>query len=329
MKHDEFAFFNQQLAGMLREGLPLEGALKQLCATMRRGGLRAELGQLAGDLSSGVPLDEALEGRRLPRLYVRMLKVGRRGNNLPGVLTLLADYHRRLGNIWARLAGVMVYPAIVLFVSFALSLFLLLQMGDTYRTLTEDLLDMGWEFGADMTIYKLLVPPVALGGLIVLGVCLVATRAVRQWLSWHVGPFRDAKLAQTAAALGALLRGGCPLDEALAMMVEIEDYPPVRAEFARWQDRLAAGYGTLSEMTAEGRIFPPLFLWLAEGSGEDPAQGFEDAAQLYDERAAHGVDMLLYGALPVSIVILGVLVFAQVHSVFAPLLRLMTSMSQM
>jgi type II secretory pathway component PulF len=34
MKTDEFAFFNQQLAGMLRDGLPLEGALQRLGAEM-------------------------------------------------------------------------------------------------------------------------------------------------------------------------------------------------------------------------------------------------------------------------------------------------------
>src|SRR5581483_4515536 len=43
MKHDEFAFFNQQLAAMLRDGIPLEGALKQLSADMNRGSLRAEI----------------------------------------------------------------------------------------------------------------------------------------------------------------------------------------------------------------------------------------------------------------------------------------------
>jgi type II secretory pathway component PulF len=42
MNYDEFAFFNQQLAAMLREGIPLEGALKQLCAGMRGGAGDAE-----------------------------------------------------------------------------------------------------------------------------------------------------------------------------------------------------------------------------------------------------------------------------------------------
>ena len=43
MKLDEFSFFNQQLAAMLRDGIPLEGALRRLCDEMRRGKLRDEL----------------------------------------------------------------------------------------------------------------------------------------------------------------------------------------------------------------------------------------------------------------------------------------------
>ena len=53
MNYDEFAFFNQQLAGMLREGIPLEGALKQLTHDMARGNLRAQFEALGSDLARG------------------------------------------------------------------------------------------------------------------------------------------------------------------------------------------------------------------------------------------------------------------------------------
>src|ERR1039457_2272987 len=92
MNYDEFAFFNQQLAAMLREGIPLEGALKQLCAGMRSGPLRAEIQQLEADLAHGTPLKEALSRRALPDLYRQMVGLGARSNDLPGVLTLLADH---------------------------------------------------------------------------------------------------------------------------------------------------------------------------------------------------------------------------------------------
>ena len=43
MNHTELAFVNQQLADMLRCGIPLEGGLRQLCQNMNRGRLRKEL----------------------------------------------------------------------------------------------------------------------------------------------------------------------------------------------------------------------------------------------------------------------------------------------
>ena len=55
MNYDEFAFFNHQLAAMLRDGIPLEGALKQLSAGMRSGPLREEVGHLERDLIAGTP----------------------------------------------------------------------------------------------------------------------------------------------------------------------------------------------------------------------------------------------------------------------------------
>src|ERR1051325_1510721 len=59
MKNDEFAFFNQQLAAMLRDGIPLEGALRKLCEEMRRGQLRDELQALEADLAKGTPMTDA------------------------------------------------------------------------------------------------------------------------------------------------------------------------------------------------------------------------------------------------------------------------------
>ena len=68
MKAESLAFMNQQLAGMLRSGLPLEGALQQLCRDLHDGNLKVELEQLRSDLVQGVPLAEAIEQRRLPEL---------------------------------------------------------------------------------------------------------------------------------------------------------------------------------------------------------------------------------------------------------------------
>jgi type II secretory pathway component PulF len=124
MKYDEFAFFNQQLAAMLRDGIPLEGALKRLCEEMHRGQLRDELQALEADLARGTPMADALKPRQLPELYKRMILVGVKSVDLPGALTMLADYFQRQSNLWMRLKWLMVYPLIVLTVAFLLSVFI-------------------------------------------------------------------------------------------------------------------------------------------------------------------------------------------------------------
>src|SRR5438552_3309414 len=126
MKYDELAFVNLQLAGMLKSGIPLEGALLQLSRTMRRGRLRSEMEALEAQLKNGVPLSDALAARPLPDLYKRMLLVGAQTQDLPGILTLLADHYQRVNSIAARLKGLLVYPSIVILASLVLSFFLAL-----------------------------------------------------------------------------------------------------------------------------------------------------------------------------------------------------------
>src|SRR5690242_14173292 len=129
MKYDEFAFFNQQLAAMLRDGIPLEGALQRLCQEMRAGPLRTELQSLETDLAKGTPMADALQPRQLPELYKRMIMVGVKSGDLPGALTMLADYFHQRNNLWSRMKSLMVYPFIVLFAAFLLSCFLSYILG--------------------------------------------------------------------------------------------------------------------------------------------------------------------------------------------------------
>src|SRR6266516_2601460 len=128
MNHEEFAFVNHQLAGMLRDGIPLEGSLRQLCSQMQRGQLRSELQLLERDLAKGVPLATALTARKLPELYVQTLQIGARTNDLPAVLTLLADHYQTANATWTRLKGLMVYPVIILVLYTPLSLWIALLL---------------------------------------------------------------------------------------------------------------------------------------------------------------------------------------------------------
>ncbi|HEX7471074.1 MAG TPA: type II secretion system F family protein, partial [Verrucomicrobiae bacterium] len=189
MKTDEFAFFNQQLSAMLRDGIPLEGALRRLCQEMRRGTLRAELESLEADLAKGTPLTDALATRQLPELYKRMLLVGVKSGDLPAVLTLLADHYQRQHSIWTRLKGLMVYPMIVLISAFVLSCFLSLLLSPTIPDMTALL---GDRFKTPNILIGLWLSPVLLG-LAVVAMCVgVSVASVRRALRWRLPAFKEA-----------------------------------------------------------------------------------------------------------------------------------------
>ena len=71
------------------------------------------------------------------------------------------------------------------------------------------------------------------------------------------------------------------------------------------------------------RPFPPLFLWLVQNGGEDVAAGFQKAADIYQNRAAFRIELALYGALPISILLLGQMVFWQAAPTFRVLIWMM------
>ena len=325
MNYDEFAFFNQQLAAMLRDGIPLEGALRQLSAGMRVGPLRAELQQLEAELARGTPLKEALAGRALPAFYVRMVEIGARSNDLPGVLTLLADHYHRANALWTRLKGLMVYPLIVVVVSLGLTLMLSLVFSRLLPNLLEQL-GPGAQAPALAGVW---LPPLLLAVVALLGLAAVSIPSWRARLRWRLPAFREASLAQLASAIALMLRKGTTLAEALALSELVESATPAGKALGQWRAQVESGQGKPSQWPRTGPPFPPLFLWLVQKAGEDVAAGFQQAAEIYQARASYRIELALYGVLPVSILLLGQMVFWQAAPAFKALIWLMNMLGDM
>jgi type II secretory pathway component PulF len=313
MKYDEFAFFNQQLAAMLREGMPLEGALKRLSADMSPGPLRTEIQALEEDLAKGTPLDTALAARKLPEFYVQMVKTGAAGNDLPGMLTMLADHYQQSGLAWTRLKGLMVYPVLVLIAGFALSLFLSMVF---LHVMGAGFAGVAFPDGAGSStppalVVEFMAPPTVLGLVLVAALAALAVPRIRRALSWRLSAFKDANLARLARTLWLVLKGGGNLGDALTLVREMEKDNQAGRELARWQIRLAGGASKFSDLARPGRAFPPLFVWLVASSGEDLAAGFKKAAEIYAARAANRTQAMLYTALPFAILAIGGMALCQ------------------
>ncbi len=309
MKAEELAFVNQQLAGMLRNSIPLESALGQLCASMRRGMLREELERLHADLASGVPFEQAVAARKLPAFYGQMLRVGAKSGDLPGMLTLVADYYQRASLLTMRLKGLMVYPAIVLVASLMLSTWLTFLMNQLMHSIGTDV--FGIQRLPPVVTVMIWVPPVILGVATLALAVAIANPAIRRWMRWWLPASRDASLAGIAAAVATMLRGGCSFDESLELLCQLESNGPAGRELTVWRERLSQGETSFARLAAGGRVFPPLFVAMVTTPHDNLVQGFAQASAIFEARAAHHSQLLLEAALPVAILGLGALIAPQ------------------
>lgn len=322
MKYDEFAFANQQLASMLRSGIPLEGALRQLSEAMSHGALRNELTELERDLARGTPLRTALASRHLPKLYVQMMQIGIESGDLPSILTLLADYYQNANSLWVRLKGLMVYPVFVLIAGLLLS-WLLFFLGSALFNIAE--FDVLSRNAPRVSSSNLLVLPVLLLFLVVCLAVVLVTPGFRAKLRWRIPGFKEAALSQFALAMEMMLRRGTDLGEAVRLMQQLEGESPAGKDLERWHGRLAGGEGKLQEFAESSRVFPRFFVWLAS-SGEDLASGFGQAAAIYRERAFYKIELALYAALPVSILVLSILIISQLTPAMRQLIWFMDAL---
>ncbi len=324
MKYDELAFFNQQLAAMLRDGMPLEGALRRLCEDMRAGPLRSELQALEAELAKGTPMADALQARQLPELYKRMILVGVKSGDLPGALTMLADYFQRQSNLWTRLKGLMVYPLIILVAAFlvagSLSYLLSTFLWGNFAFLANSAQVPAIWLG-------LWVSPTILGLTVLAALVAVTVPALRRKLRWRLPTFKEASLSQVAAAMAMMLRNRVPLADALALTEQLEGGTIAAEDIAHWRRRLASGEGKFSEMTVSSRVFPPLFVWTVAQAGEDLSGGFQRAAELYHNRALYRSEMLLYSFLPCSVLALASMIVIQIIPVVGTLTSFLTNIS--
>ncbi len=336
MKYDEFAFFNQQLAAMLRDGIPLEGALRRLCDEMRRGKLRAELQALEADLAKGTPMAEALKARQLPELYKRMILVGVKSGDLPGALTMLADYFQRQNDVWTRLKSMMTYPLIVMFaavlISTVISLLWICVIGPSFKDMYSgiDIKLPGATLFAFDTLQVIWVFPFTLGLFFLVAVLIIFQPALRGKFLWRLPAFKEATIARIGSALTLLLKNGVPFPDAVGLVAQIENNAGVTADLELWRKRLATGIAKFSDVASGNRIIPPLFVWVVASAGENLTAGFNRAAEIYHSRAIYRTEVALFSVLPIASLFLGIIVVSQAFLVlcmFLPNIAILTWLS--
>jgi type IV pilus assembly protein PilC len=115
----EFVIFNQEMAALLKAGLPLLQALELMLERMPDPNFRAVLTDIRDRVKSGEDLSEAFaaHGEMFPRLYPASLKAGERSGELEQVIRRFIRYMKLVLDARRRVISALIYPAVLVCLS--------------------------------------------------------------------------------------------------------------------------------------------------------------------------------------------------------------------
>src|SRR5919197_1311653 len=126
VKANDFLLFNQQLAALLRAGIPILQAITMLRRRATSARLRTVLEGVEEGIRGGVALSQAFaaQGAIFPRIYTASILAGERSGALDEVLSRYVTYMRRSVALRRKIRGALAYPMFLLFASACMVTFL-------------------------------------------------------------------------------------------------------------------------------------------------------------------------------------------------------------
>jgi type IV pilus assembly protein PilC len=126
VKANDFLLFNQQLAALLRAGIPILQAITMLRRRSASVRLRAVLEEVEEAIRGGSALSHAFaaQGNIFPRIYTASILAGERSGALDEVLSRYVTYMRRSVALRRKIRGALAYPTFLLLASLGMVIFL-------------------------------------------------------------------------------------------------------------------------------------------------------------------------------------------------------------
>ncbi len=124
----DVAVFTQEIATLLKAGLPLDRCLEILIGLSASEPVRQLMIQVREDVRSGAALSAAMEAQRgvFSRFYLNMIRAGEAGGSLDVVLQRLTEFMERSKELKETVKSALMYPAILIGVA-VLSVVILLM----------------------------------------------------------------------------------------------------------------------------------------------------------------------------------------------------------
>jgi type IV pilus assembly protein PilC len=339
----EFLVFNQELATLLKAGMPLVQSLDILRHRLQNPLFRAVLDDIHEKVRAGTALSDAFaaHGELFPSVYTASLMAGEKSGSLEQVLRRYVAYVKVISGVKRRTISALIYPAVLLALAVvvvgAIVLRVVPAFTDFYATFDRDLPVMTRAivaFSAFIRGQAFFILAALVGGGI--GVALLLRRpGQRERLHSlmlripGIGPTaRKFATSQLARTLATLLGGGIPLVNAIEIAARSIGNRSMAAAMEIVGQRVREGESFSAAMAARG-VFPDVAIKMAEvGEATGALQEMLNSlADFYDEEIETDLGRFVTLIEPVLLVIMGIVIAGLLLALYMPLFQLSSVLS--
>jgi type IV pilus assembly protein PilC len=338
----EFLVFNQELATLLKAGMPLVQSLDILRQRVVNPTFKAVLDGVHEKVKAGTALSDAFAEHHglFPAVYAASLMAGERSGNLDEVIRRYVAYEKVIGAVRRRTISALIYPAILVVLMLGLVGIIVLRVVPAFSGFYAN-------FDRELPLSTRVIVGVSNAvvsnlWLIVIGV-LAAVFFIMGWvrqpaqrsrvdamllqLPWAGETIRKFATSQFARTLATLLGGGLPLVNGLEVAGGAMTNRYLAGQVDEVTRRVREGQSFASAMRARG-VFPDVAVKMVEVGESTGAlqEMLNSLADFYDEDIETEVGRFITLIEPVILVIMGVVIAAVVLALYMPLFELSSVM---
>jgi type IV pilus assembly protein PilC len=338
IRRQELLVFNQELATLLKAGMPLVQSLDILRQRVLNPTFKGVLDEIYDRVKAGTALSDAVAAHPdlFPPVYAASLMAGERAGNLDEVIRRYVAYEKVIGAVRRRTISALIYPAI-------LATLMLILIGIIVLRVVPAFSEFYSNFGRALPLSTRIVVGVSrfvVGNFaIIAAACAVSGIGLVTWwkqagqrtridrmlleLPWAGATVRKFSTSQLARTLATLLGGGIPLVNALEIAGRSMTNRFLAGEIAEVGGRVREGESFAAAMLARG-VFPDVAVKMVEVGESTGAlqEMLNSLAEFYDEEIETEVSRFITLVEPLILVIMGIVIALVVLALYMPLFEL-------
>ncbi|MCA1563263.1 MAG: type II secretion system F family protein [Acidobacteria bacterium] len=338
IKTREFLVFNQELATLLKAGMPLVQSLEILRRRVTHPLFKAVLDDVHERVRGGSSLSEAFEahGALFPGVYTASLMAGEKSGNLEQVIRRYVAYVKVVATVRRKTLSALIYPAVLLALSLIVVAIIVLRVVPEFGSFYD-------QFGQELPMSTRAIVAVSkFAGtyfLVLLLVLLAVGAAVWLWLTqpgqrervdrWllavpAIGPVaRKFATSQAARTLATLLGGGIPLVNAIEVSARSIKNRYLSRELQSAAQQVREGRALSLALEGSG-AFPDVAIKMVEVGESTGAlqEMLNSLADFYDEEIETNLGRFITLVEPILLVVMGLVIAGLLLSLYMPLFNM-------